>query len=102
MDAAVTNTGLEAALAAPEPFVGLRRNFYQPVGAARSGSSGFKGVTAHQTRWRARIVVGGKRLILGTWGDPKAAALAYDEAALRYFGDFAFLNFPHTHGGARA
>jgi N6-adenosine-specific RNA methylase IME4 len=48
MDAAVTNIGLEAALAAPEPFVGLRRNFYGAITV--DPASHFSSYTAIQTQ----------------------------------------------------
>jgi hypothetical protein len=60
-----------------------------------TGSSGFKGVTLHRTgKWQAQIKVGGKPEYLGLFDDPRAAASAYDAAALRAWGSFAWLNFP--------
>jgi hypothetical protein len=43
--------------------------------------------------WRARIVVNGKRLFLGSFTDEIDAARAYDAAARKYFGEYACLNF---------
>ena len=48
MDAAVTDTGLEAALAAPEPFVGLRRAYYGAI--AVDPASHFSSYTAIQSQ----------------------------------------------------
>lgn len=48
MDAAVTNIGWEAVLAAPEPFVGLRRNYYGAI--AVDPASHFKSYTAIQSQ----------------------------------------------------
>ena len=48
MDAAVTNTGLETALAAPEPFVGLRRAYYSAI--AVDPASHFSSYTAIQSQ----------------------------------------------------
>src|SRR5262249_41749362 len=56
------------------------------------GASGFKGVSRHGSRWRARIQVNGKKISLGTFASPEAAAQAYDEAAKRYYGEFAKTN----------
>jgi hypothetical protein len=56
----------------------------------------FKGVSCdHRSgRWDAKITTGGVPRYLGQFDDPLSAALAYDLAAKRYFGDFAYLNFP--------
>jgi N6-adenosine-specific RNA methylase IME4 len=48
VDAAVTDTGLEAALAAPEPFVGLRRAYYGAI--AVDPASHFSSYTAIQSQ----------------------------------------------------
>jgi hypothetical protein len=58
-------------------------------------TSRFKGVDRIKAtgRWRARIVVAGKRLFLGSFTDELPAAKAYDRAALRFFGEFACINF---------
>lgn len=45
-------------------------------------------------RWRAQIRKDGKKYLLGTFNDPKEAALAYDRKAIELFGSFARLNFP--------
>ncbi len=64
---------------------------------------GYKGVSwnPRAKKWQASICGGevkanGKRrqLYLGVFADPVAAAHAYDAAALKYFGEFASLNFP--------
>jgi hypothetical protein len=57
-----------------------------------TNTTGFKGVTQFRDKWMARIQLDGKRVYLKCWGTPKEAALAYNEAASRYFGQFARLN----------
>jgi len=58
-------------------------------------SSKFKGVSWHEQNinWRAYIKVNGKHIHLGYFDIEEAAAKAYDRAAIKYFGEFAKLNF---------
>lgn len=62
------------------------------------GLSSFKGVErdvkkSGRVKWRARIVVNGKKLSLGYFRSELGAALAYDAAARFFFGEFARPNF---------
>lgn len=63
-------------------------------GVRGDSKSGFKGVTYHKAtgRWRARIGVNYQQINLGEFDTPEEAALAYNEAAQKYHGEFAFLN----------
>jgi hypothetical protein len=58
------------------------------------GVSGYRGVQRNNRgkKWRARLYVDQKALILGSYETPEEAALAYNEAALAAFGEFARLN----------
>jgi hypothetical protein len=64
----------------------------------RNGSSQFKGVAIEsrtyrlKKRWRARIKLNGKRYQLGYFHTEEEAALAYNQAAKKHFGEFARLN----------
>ena len=64
-------------------------------GATVNNGSGFKGVrwSDHSARFLARITVNKDVISLGTFDDPVEAARAYDQAALRYHGEFARTNF---------
>lgn len=64
--------------------------------AALSNSSGFKGVYRLGAKWGAQITRAKKGSKLGVFSSPELAAVAYDEAAIKYFGEFAHLNFPKT------
>lgn len=55
-------------------------------------SSIYKGVSCRNGRYRARIKVNLKLITLGTFIDPREAAMAYDAAAVKSWGEFAFTN----------
>lgn len=61
----------------------------------RSGS-GYKGAypVTGKPQWFAAVTVARKTIYLGCYGTREEAARAYDEAARRYFGKFARVNFP--------
>lgn len=62
--------------------------------AHSDNASGFKGVSWFKPaqRWKARIWVDNKEKHLGYFDTPEAAALAYNEAAKKYHGEYARLN----------
>ena len=63
-----------------------------------NNTSGYKGVSWDKAsgKWVAKVKVNGKQQQhLGLFSDPIEAAKTYDRAALKAFGDFAFLNFPN-------
>lgn len=62
---------------------------------AQDGSmSGYKGVSwiKRDRKWRAQIKVGGSLFFLGQSKNPIGCAVAYNEAAKKYFGKYARLN----------
>lgn len=59
-----------------------------------NNTSGFKGVYWHKStkKWMAFIKINNKQLYLGLFIDPIDAARTYNEAAVKYHGEFANLN----------
>ncbi len=58
------------------------------------GTSRYKGVYLHSNyhKWVSRIVVNKKRIHLGCFDSETDAAIVYDLAASKYFGEFALTN----------
>jgi hypothetical protein len=61
----------------------------------RKMSSKYKGVTwaKRRNKWQAQIGLTGEIIYLGYYSNEIMAAKAYDIAAKKYFGEFAYLNF---------
>lgn len=59
-----------------------------------NGASGYKGVSWFKPvkKWRVYIKLNGKQKCLGYFSDKKAAAQAYNDAATKYFREYAALN----------
>ena len=68
------------------------------VRSAQNTSSKYKGVCWHvrAKKWNVGIGVNKKRIHLGYFDNEEMAAIAYDNAALKYFGEFSRLNIKTT------
>jgi hypothetical protein len=62
------------------------------TGMRSTNTSGYKGVQRVPGAWTATVTVNRKRTYLGTFGSPEEAAYAYDQAAIRHFGEYARTN----------
>jgi len=54
----------------------------------------YKGIEFHGGKWRVRITHAGRRQTIGPFDTAEQAAAAYDAAAKKLHGVFAYLNFP--------
>ena len=61
-------------------------------GAHADGEVGYKGVSKSRGKFRARITVKDSVIHLGTFNTAEEAAMAYNNAAKKHLGEFAFLN----------
>jgi hypothetical protein len=60
----------------------------------KNNSSGFRGVSWHKgnRKWGAHIRVEGKLKGLGFYSEAAEAAIAYNKASIKYYGENAFIN----------
>jgi len=60
-----------------------------------NSASIYKGISyaKDHKKWRARIWVDGKKIHLGYFKNEIDAAKAYDRAALKYYSEYAYINF---------
>ena len=69
----------------------------------KAGALGpFRGVEQEGSRYKARFHGRGRKFYIGEYRSPIAAAIAFDAAARRFYGEFATLNFPDAPRTTRA
>lgn len=64
------------------------------TGVAKPKTCQYRGVSWHNSKWKAQISVGGHMHFLGYFSTQENAACAFDRAAVAYRGSKAALNFP--------
>ncbi|MBW8040358.1 MAG: hypothetical protein FVQ85_10195 [Planctomycetes bacterium] len=81
-------------------FATSQQNSWNQRKQRGNSSSKYKGVSWEKKRkeWRARITFKGRVVHLGRFDTEKEAAMAYDDKAREFFGEFAWLNFPASAG----
>lgn len=64
------------------------------AGKSKNNTSGYKGVFWQKDRkkWIAQIKINNKIVYLGIFKNKVRAAITYNKAAVKYFGEFAYLN----------
>lgn len=70
---------------------------HQKIGLTAKNTSGYKGVSYikrkwQNKRWKAEIKINNKVTYLGSFFTKEEAAKVYNEAAQKYYGNFAYLN----------
>jgi len=75
-------------------LVNYQQNQFNQMSHNKNKTSQYKGVSYDRTmhKWRTRICKDGVRYFLGRFKNEKKAAMAYNEAARRMFGEYAHIN----------
>ena len=91
----INHNGLDNRKANIRPATRSQNNFNRLIIKRKGASSKYKGVAWKKSKekWRAQIHVNGQCKFIGYFKDEIHAAKEYDNAAKKYHGEFASLNF---------
>lgn len=92
----INHNGLDNRKASLRPATRAQNNYNRLIVKRKDSSSKYKGVAwkKENKKWQAQINFKGDHIFLGYFKDERKAAKAYDEAAKKYYGEFACLNIP--------
>ncbi|MHC4185837.1 MAG: HNH endonuclease [Planctomycetota bacterium] len=73
-----------------------KQNVWNRKFARKRGRTRYNGIRwdKNKEKWQVRLTIDGRRRSFGYYADEIEAAKAYDRAARKYRGEYAFLNFP--------
>jgi len=94
----INHNGLDNRKANLRPAMHWQNVCNRPKSPRTKSRSKYKGLTWHKRKgkWHVRIRFKGHTESLGYFDNETDAAAAYDQAAKRYHGRFAILNFPRV------
>jgi hypothetical protein len=92
----INHDGMDNRKANLRPATRAQNNYNRLIIKRKGSSSKYKGIAwkKENKKWQAQIHFNGECIFLGYFKDEIKAAKAYDEAAKKYYGQFAYLNFP--------
>jgi hypothetical protein len=92
----INHNGLDNRKVNLRPATQAQNNYNRLIIKRKGATSKYRGVAwkKENQKWIAQIHFNGEYIFLGYFKDETQAAKAYDQAAKKYYGQFACLNFP--------
>lgn len=94
----INHNGLDNRKANLRLVTNAQNSYNRPCFKKKGSPSQYKGVywSKRDNKWQVQISCKGKVKTIGQFKDEIQAAKAYDKAAKKYHGEFAYLNFSQT------